>query len=82
MLIWWLAHIFLLINPPQSNVDHSLGQNRMKQQTPTHPKNEAAQKPKRAIFPSLELIGRGGGGGRVLGGRGGGGGKKFQYRLS
>ena len=37
-------------------------ENRMKQQTPTHPKNEAAQKPKRAIFPSLELIGRGGGG--------------------
>ena len=36
--------------------------------TPPHPKDEAAQKPKRAIFPSLKFIGRG---------EGGGGGKKF-----
>ena len=35
----------------------------MEQQSPLHPKDEAAQKPKRAIFPSLKFIGRGGGGG-------------------
>ena len=34
----------------------------MEQQSPLHPKDEAAQKPKRAIFPSLKFIGRGGGG--------------------
>ena len=47
----------------------------MEQQSPLHPmpKDEAAQKPKRAIFPSLKFIGRGGGGG---------GGKNFQSRLS
>ena len=53
MLIWWPARIFLLINPPQSNVDNNLGQIRMEQQSPLHPRDEAAQKPKRAIFPSL-----------------------------
>ena len=47
------------------------------------PKDEAAQKPKRAIFPSLKFIGRGGGGGGGGGGgEGGGGGKNFQSRLS
>ena len=50
----------------------------MEQQSPLHPKDEAAQKPKRAIFPSLKFIGRGGG----EGGKGGGGGKNFQSRLS
>ena len=45
----------------------------MEQQSPLHPKDEAAQKPKRAIFPSLKFIGRVEGGG---GGRGGGGGGK------
>ena len=46
----------------------------MEQQSPLHPKDEAAQKPKRAIFPSLKFIGRGEG---VEGG-----GKNFQFRLS
>ena len=48
----------------------------MEQQSPLHPKDEAAQKPKRAIFPSLKFIGRRGGE------KGGGGGKNFQSRLS
>ena len=30
----------------------------MEQQSPLHPKDEAAQKPKRAISPSLKFIGR------------------------
>ena len=51
-----------------SNLDYNLGQNKMEQQAnrlpPTPPKkveDEAAQKPKCAIF--LSLIGGGGGGG-------------------
>ena len=32
------------------------------QYSPLHPKDEASQKPKRAIFPSLKFIRRGGGG--------------------
>ena len=42
---------------------------------PPHPKDESAQEPKRAILPSLELIGREGRGG-------GGDGKNFKSRLS
>ena len=45
--------------PTKSNVDNNLGQIRMEQQSPLHLKDEAVQKPKRAIFPSLKFIGRG-----------------------
>ena len=52
-------------NPSHSNLDYNLGQNKMEEQAsrPPPPKkveDEAAQKPKRAIFPAL-IGGMGGG---------------------
>ena len=42
----------------------------MEQESPLHPKDEAAQKPKHAFFPPLKFIGRRGGGGGGGGGEG------------
>ena len=52
-------------NPSHSNLDYNLGQKKMEEQAsrPPPPKkveDEAAQKPKRAIFPAL-IGGMGGG---------------------
>ena len=75
MLIWWLAHIFLLINPPQSNVDHSLGQNREQNETtnPHPPQEWSRAKAKTGYFPILGIDREGGGGGGGEAGGGGGG---------